>query len=68
MKTIRLSFQGKKDDRTYIIYQLDGMSTIGAMWSVLEQSKSRAEIESIFKSEKYADCKKYNELAYDSTL
>ena len=60
-KTIKLSYQGKKEDRTFIIYNLDGQSTIGAMWSVLESSKNYDEILKSFNSEKYSQYKKYNE-------
>lgn len=62
-ETIRLTQQGKLSERKYVIQKLDGVSTIGAMWSTLHSSKYRQEIEDIFNSEQFNDYKKYNELS-----
>jgi len=60
-KTIKLTFTGKPTERVYIIRQLDGQSSIGAMWSELERG-TKDEMSASFNSEKYADCKKYSEI------
>ncbi len=60
-KTIKLTFTGKPTERIYIIRQLDGQSSIGAMWSELERG-TKDEMLVSFNSPKYADCKKYSEL------
>ena len=60
-KIIKLTFMGKPSERVYIIRQLDGQSSIGAMWSEVERG-TKDEMLVSFNSPKYADCKKYSEL------
>jgi hypothetical protein len=60
-KTIKLTFTGKPSERVYIIRQLNGHSSIGAMWSELERG-TLEQMNASFNSNKYADCKKYSDI------